>query len=98
MSKPREFWIEYCPDKSITHLVDEKPIKPEMHGEWANIVRVIEHSAFEQLRADAERLCEALEKIAMQKQHRLECPNLPQIAHEALANYRKRWAREEQGE
>ena len=48
------------------------------------------------LRADAERLAEALYEIAIQKQHRIECPNLSNIAYEALAEFRKRWPNEEE--
>ena len=39
---------------------------------------------FEQGEAEIKRLREALEKIAAQKQHRIECPNLPAIAYKAL--------------
>lgn len=60
-AKPREFWIEYCPEKSITGQIDVKPIEP-FYGEWKNIYRVINIDAYEQVKAERDELKARIEK------------------------------------
>jgi hypothetical protein len=66
MSKPREWWIDHENEYAVFH--SEESAEGDycgagytFHGE-KKPVHVIEYSAYAQLRADAEKLVEALEK------------------------------------
>jgi len=86
MSKPREFWLE----ESAPWEIYETEINLPGH------THVIEYSAFDQLRADAEKLAEALVASCICGEFGFISEKCPACV--ALADFRKRWPKEHENE
>lgn len=93
--KPREFWVAEFEDGKWQVHFRETP-EGTMFSDWQgdkvelmNCIHVIEKSAYDELKAKADKLAEALEDLA-KRDGKTAFPNpaLQNICFEALAEYR----------